>query len=73
MKEPCQSWCKKALQDLIKSGVGYGYWMCHYTGTELKFYEIDRDYMNKLPLTGNSVEINYGGAGGKGKSIDMNL
>ena len=63
---------KQALQDLIKSGVGYGYWMCHYTGTDLNFYEIDRDYMDKAAtLIGNSVEINYGGAGGKGKRIDM--
>jgi len=63
---------KQALQNLIKSGVGYGYWMCHYTGTNLKFYEIDQDYMNKAAkLVGNSVEINYGGAGGKGKRIDM--
>ena len=63
---------KKALQDLIKSGVGYGYWMCHYTGSDLNFYEIDQNYMNKAAtLVGNSVEINYGGAGGKGKRIDM--
>lgn len=63
---------KKALQDMIKSGVGYGYWMCHYTGSDLKFYEIDQNYMNRAAtLIGNSVEINYGGAGGKGKRIDM--
>ena len=63
---------KQALENLIKSGVGYGYWMCHYTGSDLNFYEIDRDYMDKAAtLIGNSVEINYGGAGGKGKRIDM--
>ena len=63
---------KTALQDMIKSGVGYGYWMCHYTGSDLKFYEIDKDYMNSAAsLVGNSIEINYGGAGGKGKRIDM--
>ena len=57
---------------MIKSGVGYGYWMCHYTGSDLNFYEIDQNYMNKAAtLVGNSVEINYGGAGGKGKRIDM--
>ena len=63
---------KNALQDMIKSGVGYGYWMCHYTGSDLNFYEIDQNYMNKAAtLVGNSVEINYGGAGGRGKRIDM--
>lgn len=63
---------KQALQNLIKSGVGYGYWMCHYTGSNLKFYEIDQNYMNKAAtLIGNSVEINYGGVSGTGKRIDM--
>ena len=63
---------KQALVDLIKSGVGYGYWMAHYTGTELKFYEIDQNYMNRAAtLVGNSVEVNYGGVSGTGKRIDM--
>ena len=63
---------KTALQDMIKSGVGYGYWMAHYTGSHLEFYEIDQDYMNAAAsLVGNTVEINYGGATGKGKRIDM--
>ena len=63
---------KDALEELIASGVGYGYWMVHYTGSKLEVYEIDKDYMNKAStLVGNSVEINYGGATGKGKRIDM--
>ena len=63
---------KKALQEMIKSGVGYGYWMVHYTGTKLECYEIDKEYMNKAAsLVGNTVEINYGGAGGRGKRVDM--
>ena len=63
---------KKALQEMIKSGVGYGYWMVHYTGSKLECYEIDKAYMNKAAsLVGNTVEINYGGSTGKGKRIDM--
>ena len=63
---------KKALQEMIKSGVGYGYWMVHYTGTKVECYEIDKEYMNKAAsLVGNTVEINYGGAGGRGKRVDM--
>ena len=63
---------KNALEDLVASGVGYGYWMVHYTGSKLVVYEIDEDYMNKASsLVGNTVEINYGGAGGKAKRIDM--
>lgn len=63
---------KNALEELVASGVGYGYWMVHYTGSKLEVYEIDKDYMNKAStLVGSTVEINYGGAGGKGKRIDM--
>lgn len=63
---------KKALQELIKSGVGYGYWMVHFTGSKLECYEIDKNYMNKAgTLVNNEVEINYGGARGRGKRIDM--
>ena len=63
---------KAALQEMIKSGVGYGYWMVHYTGSTLECYEIDKAYMNKAAsLVGNTVEINYGGSTGKGKRIDM--
>ena len=63
---------KDALEELIASGVGYGYWMVHYTGSKLEVYEIDKDYMDKAStLVGSTVEINYGGATGKGKRIDM--
>lgn len=63
---------KRALEDLIKSGVGYGYWMCHYTGSALHFYEIDRKYMeDAATLLSNKVEVNYGGVSGTGKRIDM--
>ena len=63
---------KRALEDLIASGVGYGYWMCHYTGSALHFYEIDRKYMEDAStLLSNKVEVNYGGVSGTGKRIDI--
>ncbi len=63
---------KSALEDLIASGVGYGYWMCHYTGSHLHFYEIDRKYMEDAStLLSNKVEVNYGGVSGTGKRIDI--
>ncbi len=63
---------KRALEDLIASGVGYGYWMCHYTGSALHFYEIDRKYMQDAStLLSNKVEVNYGGVSGTGKRIDI--
>lgn len=63
---------KSALEDLIKSGVGYGYWMCHYTGSKLHFYEIDKKYMDDASsLLSNNIEVNYGGVSGTGKRVDM--
>ena len=71
-KTTLESSGKMALEELIASGVGYGYWMVHYTGSKLEVYEIDEDYMKRAStIVGNSVEINYGGATGKGKRIDM--
>ena len=65
---------KEALVRLIKSGVGHGYWMTHYDGGQLHFYEVDEAYMNRAAnLTGSKVELQYGGAGGKGKRINMNF
>lgn len=65
---------KEALVRLIKSGVGHGYWMTHFDGGQLHFYEVDEAYMNRAAnLTGSKVELQYGGAGGKGKRINMNF
>ena len=62
----------RALKRLIASGVGYGYWMVHYTGTDLHCYEVDRRYMaNSSALIGNGIEIHYGGVNGKGKRVDI--
>ena len=65
---------KQALVRLIKSGVGHGYWMTHYDGANLHFYEVDEQYMNRAAtLTGSKVELQYGGATGTGKRINMNF
>jgi hypothetical protein len=62
----------RALKRLIASGVGYGYWMVHYTGTDVHCYEVDKRYMaNSSALTGNEIEIHYGGVNGKGKRVDI--
>jgi hypothetical protein len=62
----------RALKRLIASGVGYGYWMVHYTGTDVHCYEVDRRYMaNSSALIGNEIEIHYGGVNGKGKRVDI--
>jgi hypothetical protein len=59
---------------LIKSGVGHGYWMTHYDGANLHFYEVDEQYMNRAAtLVGSKVELQYGGSTGTGKRINMNF
>ena len=63
---------KKNLEGFCASGVGYGYWMVHYTGSDLHCYEVDRAYMERSStLEGDKVDIEYGGASGTGKRINM--
>lgn len=65
---------KKALEELISTGVGYGYWMTHFDGGKLHFYEIDQTYMDRASnLIGNTIELQYGGSSGTGKRINMNF
>ena len=48
--------------------------MTHYDGANLHFYEVDEQYMNRAAtLTGSKVELQYGGATGTGKRINMNF
>jgi len=63
---------KQALQKLIYSGVGHGYWMAHFTKGKLEFYEIDEPYCKRAStLKSNKVELQYGGSDGKSKRINM--
>lgn len=63
---------KSALEELIASGVGKGYWMTHYDGGKLHFYEINNKYLTDAStLVGNSIQLQYGGGNGKAKRINM--
>ena len=63
---------KQSLQKLIFSGVGYGYWMAHFTKGKFEFYEIDEQYCKRAStLKSNKVELQYGGSDGKSKRINM--
>ena len=63
---------KQALQKLIYSGVGHGYWMAHFTKGKFEFYEIDEPYCKRAStLKSNKVELQYGGSDGKSKRINM--
>jgi hypothetical protein len=63
---------KSALENLIASGVGKGYWMTHYDGGKLHFHEINNKYLTDAStLTGSTIELQYGGGNGKAKRINM--
>ena len=63
---------KTSLEKLIYSGVGYGYWMAHFTKGKFEFYEIDEPYCKRAStLKSNKVELQYGGSDGKSKRINM--
>ena len=63
---------KTALSDLVKSGVGHGYWMVHYDGSHLDCFEVSKTYMESAArIVGSGMEINYGGTTGAGKRVNI--
>ena len=61
-----------ALEALIFSGVGYGYWMAHFRKGKFEFYEVDETYCTRAStLKSNKVELQYGGGEGTKKRINM--
>ena len=63
---------KKLLRSFLKTGIGSGYWMVHgQENQSVDFYYMD-DMKNQTASTPpDQVQINYGGAGGKAKRIDV--
>ena len=60
------------IQELLESGIGYGYWMVHNTkGTTLDCYKIDKTYMQEAAKIIGGVTVFYGRMNGKGKGINM--
>jgi hypothetical protein len=62
-----------AIEKLLRSGIGYGYYMVHHkgSGTNIDIYEIDRSYMQAASRISGGITIYYGGIDGKGKRIDI--
>ena len=61
-----------AIQKLLRSGIGYGYWMVHNTkGTTVDWYEIDQQYMKAASTLTGGITIYYGRMNGKGKGVNM--
>ena len=60
------------IKKLLKSGIGYGYWMVHNDGKgKIDWYEMTQQYMNdSATITGN-IQIYYGRMNGKGIGVNM--
>ena len=63
---------KTALEKMIYTGVGHGYYMAHFIQGKFEFYEVTEQYCSRAStLKGNTVELQYGGGDGKSKRINM--
>lgn len=61
-----------AIEKLLRSGIGYGYWMVHNTkGNNIDWYEIDKAYMEEAATISNGIKVYYGRMNGMGKGINM--
>ena len=61
-----------AIQKLLRSGIGYGYWMVHNTkDTTIDWYEISETYMKQAATISGGVTVDYGRMNGMGKGVNM--
>ena len=66
------TYSQSAIEKLLRSGIGYGYWMVHNTkGTTIDWYEIDKAYMEEAAKITSGVTVYYGRMNGAGKGINM--
>ena len=68
---PTNKYDASALQNLIQSGIGFGYYMVWGSGKDYKFYKIDEKYLAKASQIQGGVNVYYGGLDGKGKRVDV--
>ena len=60
------------IKKLLKSGMGYGYWMIHNTqGTTIDAYEMNQDYMKKASDITGDITVFFGRMNGKGKGVNI--
>ena len=60
-----------AVTKLLRSGIGYGYWMVHNTGRKIDYYEITKQYMIDASTITGGMTVYYGRMGGKGKGVNI--
>ena len=63
---------KKLLSNLLSTGIGADYWMVHGQENKLvNFYYMDETKNTTASAAPDEVLINYGGAGGRAKRVDV--
>lgn len=63
---------KASLTNLLKTGIGSGYWMVHgQPDQSVNFYYMDTAKNKIASKAPNTVQINYGGSRGNGKRVDI--
>lgn len=60
------------MQKFLNSGIGYGYHIIHKLSGKILSKKMDEDAMKKASRVG-SATIYYGGKGGKGKRVDIEM
>jgi hypothetical protein len=60
------------LKKLLASGIGHGYQVIHKLSSEVKSIKVDKKYMD-LAATPTSCVVYYGGKGGSGKRVDIEI
>ena len=63
---------RQSLTNLLKTGIGSGYWMVHgQPDKSVNFYYMDSAKNRIASKAPNTVQINYGGSRGNGKRVDI--
>jgi len=63
---------KKLLSNLLSTGIGADYWMVHgQENKSVNFYYMDETKNTTASAAPDEVLINYGGAGGRAKRVDV--
>ena len=68
---PTDKYDVSKMSNLIKSGIGEGYYMVTAGNKGYGFYKIDSSYTDQASNITSGVNVYYGGIGGKGKRIDV--
>ena len=64
--------CEKSkIEDLLQYAMGYGYYMVHAQGVKFHMYQMTQEYMKKASKLTGQIELQYGGARGSGKRLDI--